>query len=176
VRRVRVALLCALLLGLGGCGGTAGRGGGSAKSHFAAAADRICASHLKAVMNWLDQPGDAADQTRQNAIQDEGIYEIMNRSISRLEDLGQAPGPHRDAFGGYVKTLKARAALYRLTSVAFFNQDTIFAIQLEKRISQIDAQGDREAHAYGLQICGTDFQDVGKAFKAAGWSPRAPAS
>jgi hypothetical protein len=121
-------------------------------------------------MTWLDHRGSGA-AWQQQAVQDEGIYEIMGRSIGRLEALGPAPGPNDAAFAGYVKTLKARASLYQLTSMAFEDRNTIFALQLEQRISSINASGDRYAHTYGLQICGTGIQDVGRAFNAAGWDP-----
>ena len=107
---------------------------------------------------------------RQQASQDEGLYEIIDTSIKRLRSLGPPPGPHGAAFDGYVKTLKARAALYRLTSVAFLNRDTIFALRLENRIKSIDAQGDALAHSYGLHVCGTGLRDLAKAFNAAGWT------
>lgn len=163
-------MVCTLLLvPLAGCGTRGGGDAGAAKGRFVAAADQICASHVKAVMSWLDQPG-AGAAWQQQATQDEGIYEIIDRSIQRLQGLGPAPGPQGNAFGGYVKTLKARASLYRLTSVAFLNRDTVFALRLENRISDIDAQGDRYAHSYGLRICGTGVHDVAKAFADAGWN------
>jgi hypothetical protein len=122
------------------------------------------------MVSWLDQPG-RGTASEQQAVQDEGVYEIMSRSIQRLDALGPAPEPRGDSFAGYVKTLKARAALYKLTSLAFGDRNTLFALRLEKRINSIDAQGDRYAHTYGLQICGTGLQDLSRAFKAAGWDP-----
>jgi hypothetical protein len=170
MRRVPLLLVCVLALAVGGCGGARG-GGGSPKNAFVARADRICASHLKAVMSLLNQPGTGA-AWQQQAAQDEGIYEIMDLSIQRLDALGAAPDPHSTAFARYVRTLKARAGLYRLTSVAFLNRDTLSALRFENRIRDIDAQGDRYAHSYGLRICGTDLHDLANAFSAAGWSPR----
>lgn len=170
MRRAPLALLCALAAAVAGCGHSGSGGGGGEKGGFVAAADRVCAAHLRSVMTWLDRPGSGA-AWQQQAVQDEGIYEIMGRSIGRLEALGPAPGPNDAAFAGYVKTLKARASLYQLTSMAFEDRNTIFALQLEQRISSINASGDRYAHTYGLQICGTGIQDVGRAFKAAGWDP-----
>jgi hypothetical protein len=94
----------------------------------------------------------------------------MRRSIASLEGLGPAPNPGREAFTGYVKTMKARAALYRLTSVAFQHHDTVTALGFEKRVGEIDSQGDAYAHSYGLHICGSGLPDLAKAFDAAGWS------
>jgi hypothetical protein len=162
-----LAVACALMLALAGCGKNGGADN-SEKGMFVSAADQVCAAHVRAVMSWLDQPVTGA-AWRQQATQDEGIYEIMDRSIGRLEGLGPAPGPRGDAFAGYVKTLKARASLYRLTSMAFLDRDTVFALQLENRIQQIDSQGDQYAHDYGLRICGTGVKDLAKAFDDAGW-------
>jgi hypothetical protein len=169
VRRVALPVACALLLALGGCGG-AKDGGGPAKRAFVAGADNVCKAHVRAVMNWLVQPQEGPSW-QQNARQDEGLYEIIDASIQRLESLGPAPDPHGEAFNGYMGTLKARASLYRLTSVAFLKRDTVFALRLENRIGQIDSQGDHFAHTYGLRVCGTGLKDVAKAFDDAGWTP-----
>jgi hypothetical protein len=163
-----LAVVCALVLVATGCG-KSGSANDSTKGRFVTAADQVCAAHVRAMMSWLDAPGSGAAWQRQ-AVQDEGIYEIMDRSIQRLSGLGPAPGPRGESFGGYLKTLKARASLYRLTSVAFTKRDTVFALQLEKRIDQIDAQGDQYAHDYGLRICGTGVKDLAKAFDDAGWT------
>jgi hypothetical protein len=165
---VGLAILCALVVG---CGKTGAASDGP-KGRFVAAADRVCAGHLRAVMTLLDQPAAPVPAWQQEAAQDEGLYQIIATSIGSLEDLGPAPGPRGQAFAGYVKTMKARAALYRLTSVAFLNRDTISALRFENRISDIDAKGDRFAHDYGLRICGTGLPDVKKAFVAAGWDQR----
>ena len=163
-----LALLCALVLAVVGCG-KSGSDGGGVKGQFVTSADEVCATHFRAVMTLLgqSQPGPLWEQ---NAAEDEGIYQILGSSIQSLEGLGAAPGPRGEAFAGYVKTLKARASLYRLTSTAFLNRDTVFALRLENRITDIDAQGDRFAHRYGLRICGTGAHDVTRAFDAAGWN------
>jgi hypothetical protein len=170
VRSPGLALLCVLVLGVLGCGKT-GADNSGAKGRFVSAADQVCAKHLRAVMTFLGQ-SEPGSLPQQDAAQDEGIYQIMAGSIQRLEGLGPAPGPHGEAFAGYVKTLKARASLYRLTSIAFLKQDTVFALRLENRITDIDHQGDRFAHRYGLRICGTGLPDLKRAFDAAGWNPR----
>ena len=167
-RGLALTVLCALLLTLGGCG-AARNSGGPAKRAFVTGADRVCADHVRMVMAWLNEH-QAGALWQQQAAQDEGLYEIIDESIKRLESLGPPPDPHGDAFAGYVSTLKARAALYRLTSVAFLNRDTVFALRLEKRIPAIDAQGDHYAHTYGLRICGTGLRDLAKAFDKAGWN------
>src|SRR5436305_10602313 len=139
MKGVALSLACALLLTLGGCGG-ARDGGGPAKHAFVTGADHVCLDHARAVMDWLNQSRRGAPW-RQQASQDEGLYEIIDTSIKRLRSLGPPPGPHGAAFDGYVKTLKARAALYRLTSVAFLNRDTIFAMRIETRIKSLDSLG-----------------------------------
>src|SRR5215467_13516285 len=101
-----VAVSCALMLAVVGCGKVGGADN-SEKGMFVTAADQVCAAHVRAVMSWLDQPA-AGAAWQQQATQDEGIYEIMDRSIQRLDGLGPAPGPRGDAFADYVKTLKAR--------------------------------------------------------------------
>src|SRR5262249_34098543 len=131
-----LVVLFALMLVAVGCG-KGSKAEGPAKSRFVNAADQVCLAHVRAMRARLEPAGSGA-AWQQQAVQDEGIYEIMDRSIQRLEGLGPAPGPNGDSFGGYLKTLKARASLYRLTSVAFMNRDTVFALRLEKRIGQID--------------------------------------
>jgi len=163
-----LAILCGLVLGVVGCGKTGGGDGGTVKGQFVTAADQVCANHLRSVMAFLDQPQPGASW-QQQATQDEGIYQIMAGSIGRLEGLGPAPEPRGASFAGYVKTLKARASLYRLTSIAFLHRNTVFALQLEDRIAHIDTQGDRFAHDYGLRICGSGLPDLKRAFDAAGW-------
>jgi hypothetical protein len=169
MRSVALTVACALLLILGGCG-SAKDGGGPAKHAFVSGADRICLAHAQAVITWLDEPQSGA-VWQQQASQDEGLYEIIDRSIKRLQALGPPPGPKDAAFTGYLSTLEARASLYKLTSVAFLHRDTIFALRLENRIKSIDVQGDGYAHAYGLRVCGTGLKDLAKAFDAAGWTP-----
>ena len=169
MRAVAFSFACALLLILGGCG-SAKDGGGPAKRAFVKGADEVCTAHVRAVMTFLDQPQTGA-AWRQQANQNEGLYEIIDGSIKRLESLGQPPGPDDAAFDDYLTTMKARASLYRLTSVAFLNRDTGSALQLESRIRSVDARGDRDAHTYGLRVCGTGLKDVAKAFDAAGLIP-----
>jgi hypothetical protein len=165
MRSVALTLACALLLVLGGCGG-AKDGGGPAKRAFVDGADHICLAHAQTVITFLDEP-QSGNSWQQQASQDEGLYEIIDRSIKSLEALGPAPGPNDGAFAGYLSTMKARASLYKLTSVAFLNRDTLFALRLENRIRSVDAQGD----GYGLHVCGTGLKDLAKAFDAAGWTP-----
>jgi hypothetical protein len=169
MRAVAFSLACALLLILGGCG-SAKDGGGPAKRAFVKGADEVCTAHVRAVMTWLDQPQRGASW-RQEASQDEGLYEIIDGSIRRLEALGEAPGPNDAAFDDYLATMEARAALYRLTSAAFFKRDPVSASRFESRIKSVDARGDRDAHTYGLRVCGTGLKDVAKAFDAAGLIP-----
>ena len=169
MKGIALTLACALLLILGGCGG-AKDGGGPAKHAFVNGADRICLAHAQTVITFLDEPQSGSSWQQQSS-QDEGLYEILDGSIKRLQGLGPAPGPHDGAFTGYLSTLKARASLYKLTSVAFLNRDTLSALRFESRIKSIDARGDGYAHAYGLRICGTGLKDLAKAFDAAGWSP-----
>jgi hypothetical protein len=169
MKGVALTLTCALLLILGGCGG-AKDGGGPAKHAFVDGADRICLAHAQTVITFLDQP-QSGSPSEQRASQDEGLYEIIDSSIKRLQALGPPPGPNDRAFSGYLDTMKARASLYKLTSVAFLNRDTVFALRLENRIKSVDAQGDGYAHTYGLRVCGTGLKDLAKAFDAAGWTP-----
>jgi hypothetical protein len=169
MRAVAFLVACALLLILGGCG-SAKDGGGPAKRAFVKGADDVCTAHVRAVMTWLNEP-QTGSSWQQQAHQDEGLYQIIDGSIKRLESLGEPPGPNDGAFDDYVTTMKARAALYRLTSAAFFNRDTVSALRFENRIKSIDARGDRDAHTYGLRVCGTGLKDVAKAFDAAGLIP-----
>jgi hypothetical protein len=135
------------------------------KEQFVNSADQICADHLSAVLDWLGQPRTGSSY-RRLATQDEGIFRIMSASIGRLEQLGPAPGPAGDAFGGYVKTLKARASLYRLAGVAELHRDALFAAQMQRRVDQIDTLGDGYAHSYGLRICGIGARDATKGLGA----------
>jgi hypothetical protein len=168
----RSALAVALaVLAVAGCGSAGNSGGGSAKGGFVLAADRICAAHLRTVMEWLSQPR-AGAPWHQQAVEDGGIFQIMSTTISRLESLGRAPGPSAGAFDGYVATMKARASLYMLMRIAEDRQDGVVALGFQRRIYQIDGLGDRRAHQYGLRICGTGLPDFGKALAAAGWTPR----
>ena len=155
------------VLAVAGCGGSYSDGA-SAKGSFVSAADQVCAEHLKTVMDWLVQPR-SGDPWQQQAVEDEGIYEIMSNTIARLESLGRAPGPYASAFDAYVGTLKARASLYMLTRIANDRHEGVIALGFQRRIHEIDALGDRNAHRYGLQICGTGLSDFGKALSAAGW-------
>src|SRR5436305_14212591 len=118
MRRVALPLSCALLLVLGGCGGAKDGDGGGAKHAFVKGADMVCAAHVRAVMSWLVQP-QQGPSWQQDATQDAGLYEIIDASIRRLESLGPPPDPRGDAFDGYLSPLTARAALYRLPSLAF---------------------------------------------------------
>lgn len=155
-----------VLLGLAGCGqerdpnsSTAAGHTDSSKAGFIVAADRICDRHLDAVLAWLETPQTGGVWQRR-AAEDEGIYRIIVATISRLEGLGSPPGPTAEAFAGYVNTLKARAVLYRLTSMADQRRDQSFAARLQQRVVQIDTIGDRDAHSYGLLICGSGPRDI----------------
>jgi hypothetical protein len=134
----------------------------SSKARFTFTADRICARHLETVLAWLEQPR-TGDSWQRRAAQDQGIYRIMRHTIQRLETLGPPPGPTAGAFAEYVKTLKARAALYRLTSMAELQRDRLIAVRLQRRVDQIDSVGDHDAHRYGLRICGASPRDLPKA-------------
>lgn len=143
-------------------------GGDAAKNSFLSAADRICATHARTVMDWLVQPR-SGNLWQQAAATDEGIYEIISTTIGRLESLGRAPGPDSGAFNGYVSTLRARASLYMLMRIANEKRDDVVLLRFQRRVNQIDSVGDRNAHRYGLQICGTGAKDFAKALLAAGW-------
>ena len=135
------------------------------KDEFVNSADRICADHLTAVLDWLGRQ-QSGSTYQQLATQDEGIFRIMSTSIRRLEQLGPAPDPAGNAFRGYVKTLKARASLYRLAGVAELHRDPVFAVQMQRRVDQIDVLGDGYAHSYGLRICGIGARDATKGLGA----------
>ena len=173
---IRIVLIAALAtLTMAGCRAAShSTSAPSAKSEFVSAADRICANHAQRVIAWLVEPrkGDLAHQA---AATNEGIFKIISTTVTRLETLGQAPGPDAGAFSGYVSTLKARASLYKLTGIANQRRDAVTALRFQRRISQIDTLGDRQAHRYGLRICGTGGRDVAKAFSAGGWRQQ-PAS
>jgi len=136
-----------------------------AKNRFVNSADEICGEHLQAMLTLLgsEQHG---NQWRQQATRNESIYRIMATSIQRLEGLGTAPDPHGEAFGSYVKTLKARASLYRLAGVADLHRDGVFAVRMERRVAQIDTLGDGYAQSYGLRICGIGARDATKGLGA----------
>jgi hypothetical protein len=150
-----------VLLGLAGCGqgrhensSTVAGHADTSKAGFIVAADRICVRHLGAVLAWLETP-QTGSAWQQRATEDEGIYRIIASTITRLQGLGPPPGPTAEAFADYVKTLEARAVLYRLTSIADQRRDRPFAARLQQRVVQIDTIGDRDAHRYGLVICGS---------------------
>jgi hypothetical protein len=159
MRRIGYAGAAVLvLLSLVGCGSSRHRSG-PAKADFVVAADRICDSHLENVLTWLERlPGGRGWQQR--SARDEGIYAIMGRTIQRLEALGPAPEPQAGSFTGYVRTLKARAALYRLTSMADLQRDRPFLRRLQRSLDEIDGIGDAAAHRYGLRICGASLSDL----------------
>ena len=116
-------------------------------------ADQICAQHLEATLAFLGRQS-VSDSFRSQATRNEGIYEILATSIQRLEALGTAPEPQGDLFRNYVKTLKARASLYRIEGVADMHHDLVTAAQMERRVGEIDTLGDGYAQKYGLRICG----------------------
>jgi hypothetical protein len=155
------ALLVALTLcALAGCGQVRNANAparaaftNSAKAQFILAADRICAGHFETVLAWLRQPR-TGDRWQRRAARDEGIYHITGHTIQRLETLGPPPGLTAGAFTGYVKTLKARADLYRLTSMADLQRDRLLVVRLQRNVDQVDSIGDHDAHRYGLRICG----------------------
>lgn len=159
-----------MLLGLAGCGqeGDANRGPSgraqAVKAEFTRAADRICTAHLETMLGWLRQPHGGKSWQRR-AAQDEGTYRIMDDTIQRLEALGSAPGPTAAAFADYVKTLKARAALYRLTGMADLQRDDLSATRFKHDGGQIDNLGDQDAHRYGLHVCGATPGDLAKALR-----------
>jgi hypothetical protein len=155
------------VLALAGCGGGGQKGTPSfaAKVSFVVAADRICAIHLQNVMAWLEQPH-AGRVWEQQAVTNEGIYRILGSTIHRLEALGPPPGPDAAEFAGYLRTLKARAIVYRLVSTANRRRDTSVTSQLEHRLDAIDVAGDRDAHRYGQRLCGAGLPDLNKGFFA----------
>ena len=162
---VPVAVALALL-GLGGCGQSRGENNSataartdSAKARFIVAADRVCSRHLDTILAWLERP-QPGDVWHQQAAQNEGIYRIVAATTTRLQGLGSPPGPTAEAFAGYLQSLKARAVLYRLTSIADQRRDRSFAARLQQRVDETDVIGDREAHRYGLRICGAGPRDI----------------
>jgi hypothetical protein len=163
-----------VLLGLAGCGQGRDKSTSrvpahieSSKAGFIVAADRICAHHLDTVLAWLETP-QTGSAWHQRATEDQGIYRIVAATITRLQGLGSPPGPTAEAFADYVKTLKARAVLYRLTSMADQRRDRSFAARLQQRVVQIDMIGDRDAHRYGLLICGSGPRDIAPPVEQAG--------
>jgi hypothetical protein len=162
MRRIRypaVAVpLLLLLLSLAGCGSSRDRSV-PAKADFVAAADRICDLHLENVLAWLER-SPARHGWQQLAVRDAGIYGIIAHTIQRLEALGRAPGPQSGAFSGYVRTLRARAVLYRLTSMADLQRDRLFLRRLHRALDEIDGVGDTVAHRYGLRTCGASLRDL----------------
>jgi hypothetical protein len=142
-----------IALALAGCGGAQHHGSAPAKNRFVNSADEICAEHLQATLELLGRQ-ERGSQWRRQATRNEGIYRILATSIQRLEGLGAAPNPGGDAFRSYVKTLKARASLYRIAGVADLHRDAVVASRMERRVGQIDSVGDGYAQSYGLRICG----------------------
>jgi hypothetical protein len=144
----------AVLLLLSGCsGGHAQSSAAAGKNRFVNSADEICAQHLEATLGFLGRQK-LGTSFRLQATRNEGIYQILVTSIQRLEALGSAPDPQSDSFRSYVKTLKARAALYRIAGVADLHHDPVTAAQMERRVGEIDTVGDGYAQRYGLRICG----------------------
>jgi hypothetical protein len=168
VFHTRAAGLAALLslAVLSGCGGT-NHADNASKTRFAAQADGICADHLQRVMDLLNSEP-ALGTSRQQASELEATFQIISGTILRLERLGSAPDPHADAFAAYVKTLKARASLYRLEEEAFIHRDTRTALGMKRRITQIDTQGDGAARRYGLKVCGISPVDAARALDLGG--------
>jgi hypothetical protein len=159
LRRIRYAAVAVLtLLLLVGCGSSRGKSD-PGKPDFVLAADRICDSHLQAVFAWLERSS-AGHRSQQPAVRDAGIYDIIAGTIQRMEALGPAPGPHASAFTGYVRTLKARAGLYRLISTADLSRDRPFLRRLHRALDEIDGVGDAAARRYGLRICGASLRDL----------------
>jgi hypothetical protein len=155
-----LATLAALLFA-SGCGGSKSADSDS-KQRFAASADRICGDHLQSVIGLLsDEPPLLTAQ--QAASRSESTYQIINVTIGRLEALGDPPNPHGRDFREYLKTLRARAALYRLTEEAELHRDVATATRMQKRISQIDTVGDGAARRYGLRVCGISTVDAARA-------------
>ena len=141
------------MLLLGGCGGAHKAGSAAAKNRFVNSADEICSQHLEATLAFLGRQS-VSESFRSQAARNEGIYRIIATSIQRLEALGTAPDPAGDSFRSYVKTLKARASLYRIEGVADLHHDLATAAQMERRVGEIDSLGDGYAQKYGLRICG----------------------
>jgi hypothetical protein len=138
---------------LAGCSGAHRGSSSEAKNRFVNSADEICAQHLEATLAFLGRQT-LSDSFRSEAERNEGIYQIIATSIQRLEALGTAPDPAGDSFRSYVKTLKARASLYRIEGVADLHHDPVTAAQMERRVGEIDTLGDGYAQRYGLRICG----------------------
>jgi hypothetical protein len=149
---------------LTGCGGHHDPSS-QAKNRFVNSADEICAQHLQATLELLGRE-ERGNEWRRQATRNEGIFRILATSIQRLEGLGAAPDPHGDAFRSYVKTLKARASLYRLEGVADLHRDGLTAVQMERRVAEIDTLGDGYAQSYGLRICGIGAQQATKGLGA----------
>lgn len=164
----RAAGLAALLslAVLSGCGGAKHAESGE-KTHFARAADAICADHLQNVMDLLNSEP-TLGSSRQQASELEATFQIISGTITRLEGLGTAPGPRAGAFADYVKTLKARASLFRLEEEATLHRDTRGALGMQRRITQIDTEGDGAARRYGLKVCGISPVDAAKALDLGG--------
>jgi hypothetical protein len=162
------AVAALVLLAMAACGAVRDESG-SPKPDFVLAADRICDAHLKNMLSWLEQRH-GGQQWLRLAVQHEGTYGIIAHTIHRLESLGLAPGPNANAFAGYVKTLKARAALYRLASMAEVLRDSPFARRLQQRLEQVDALGDGYARRYGLRICGASLRDLAQKMAAMQWA------
>lgn len=172
---IRAAGLAALisLAVLSGCGG-GNPGDSGPKKRFARAADGICADHLQNVMDLLNsEPAALSLSAQQQASELEQTFQIISGTITRLEALGTAPGPHAEAFADYVKTLKARASLYRLEEEAFIHRDTRTALRMQRRILQIDTEGDGAAQRYGLKVCGISPVDAAKALDLGGGTAKA---
>jgi hypothetical protein len=116
------------------------------------------------MLAWLGKSRSGTPWQRR-AAQDGGTYRIMDNTIRRLEALGPPPGPAAAAFAHYLKTLKARAALYRLTGMAELQRDERYAGLFQRRVTQIDSLGDQAAHRYGLHVCGATPGELAKALR-----------
>jgi hypothetical protein len=116
------------------------------------------------MLAWLRQPH-TGHAWQRRAAQDEGTYRIIDNTIQHLEALGPPPGPTAAAFAHYLKSLKARAALYRLTGMADRQRDNLDAAWFQHRVDQIDNLGDQNAHRYGLHICGATPGELAKALR-----------
>ena len=170
-KHTRTAALLGLALGLlavAGCGqervANSAAATSSVKAEFTLAADRICTAHLETMIAWLGQPH-AGNTWQRRAAQDDGTYRIIDNTIRRLEALGAPPGPHAAAFARYLNTLKARDALYRLASIADQQRDQPYVARLRHRVDKIDPLGNRDAHQYGLHICGATAHDLANALQ-----------